>query len=169
MSCQHIGRSAISNSGNFNRRLAAATIALACTLAAGPALAGPPFETDDPEPVQPGHWEVYTFTAGAIGSHDATGLGPSLEVNYGAAPNLQLHLIATTAYDAPGGSPAAFGIGDTELGMKYRFINPGKDDWYPEVGIFPLVELPTGKASRNLGAGHPRQVCCAKPHDEGRI
>jgi hypothetical protein len=115
--------------------------------------AGPPFETDDPEPVDLGHWEVYTFSAGAIGSHDATGLGPSLEVNYGAAPNLQLHLIATTAFDAPTGSRAVFDIGDTELGAKYRFISPGKDDWYPEVGIFPLVELPSGKASRNLGSG----------------
>lgn len=119
----------------------------------GQAWAGPPFETDDPEPVDLGHWEVYTFSAGAVGNHDATGLGPSLEVNYGAAPNLQLHLIATTAYDVPTQNAAAFGIGDTELGAKYRVINPGKDDWYPEVGIFPLVELPSGKASRNLGAG----------------
>jgi hypothetical protein len=117
------------------------------------AWAGPPFETDDPEPVEPGHWEVYTFSAGAVGNHDATGLGPSLEVNYGAAPNLQLHLIATTAYDAPSGSPAAVGVGDTEFGMKYRLINPGEHDWYPEIGVFPLVELPSGKASRNLGAG----------------
>jgi hypothetical protein len=117
------------------------------------ARAGPPFETDDPEPVETGHWEVYVFSAGAIGAHGSTGLGPSLEVNYGAAPNLQLHLIAPTAYDAPAGSPAVFGIGDTELGAKYRLINPGEHDWYPQIGIFPLVELPSGKASRNLGAG----------------
>ena len=132
-----------------------ASVALALALFAAPqmAWAGPPFETDDPEPVDRGHWEVYIFSAGSIGSHDTTGLGPSLEVNYGAAANLQLHLIATTAYDAPSGSAAAFGVGDTELGAKYRFINPGKDDWYPEVGVFPLIELPSGNASRNLGAG----------------
>ncbi len=29
-----------------------------------PALAGPPFVTDDPEPVELGHWEVYGFSAG---------------------------------------------------------------------------------------------------------
>src|SRR5579863_6691086 len=95
----------------FGHALAAASL-LSCAFAAAPAWAGPPFETDDPEPVELGHWEIYTFSAGAIGSHDATGLGPSLEVNYGAAPNLQLHLIATTAYDAPSGGTAAFGVGD---------------------------------------------------------
>jgi hypothetical protein len=128
--------------------------ALACAISAGPAVAGPPFITDDPEPVDPGHWEVYTFSAGAIDAHDATGVGPSIEVNYGAAPNLQLHLIANTAYDLPRGGPDEFGLGDTELGAKYRFITPGKDDWYPQVGVFPLVELPTGQARRGLGAGY---------------
>jgi hypothetical protein len=118
------------------------------------ARAGPPFITDDPEPVDLGHWEVYAFSAGAIDAHDATGDGPSIEMNYGAAPNLQLHLIANLAYDLPQGGPNQFGVGDTELGAKYRFINSGKGDWYPEVGVFPLVELPTGDAKHGLGAGY---------------
>jgi hypothetical protein len=46
------------------------------------------------------------------------------------------------------------GIGDTELGVKYRLIDPGKSDWWPQVGVFPLVEIPTGDAKRNLGAGY---------------
>ena len=36
---------------------------------------------------------------------------------------------------------------------KLRFIKPDDDDWYPQVGIFPLVEIPTGDARRGLGAG----------------
>ena len=36
------------------------------------ALAGPPFITDDPEPVDPGHWEVYAFSAGAVDHQAAT-------------------------------------------------------------------------------------------------
>jgi hypothetical protein len=69
-----------------------------------PALAGPPFITDDPEPVDLGHWEVYGFSAGAGGHGDTTGLGPSMEVNYGAGPGLQLHLIGGFSYDdQPGG------------------------------------------------------------------
>ncbi|HXQ10021.1 MAG TPA: hypothetical protein VN805_03375 [Caulobacteraceae bacterium] len=118
------------------------------------ALAGPPFITDDPEPVDQGHWEVYAFSDGAFDAGAATGVGPSIEVNYGAAPGLQLHLIGNLAYDAPAGQPRQYGLGDTELGAKYRFNNPGKDDWCPEVGIFPLVELPTGNAKRGLGGGY---------------
>ena len=117
------------------------------------ARAGPPFITDDPEPVDTGHWEVYAFSDGAFDAHDATGVGPSVEVNYGAAPNLQVHLIANLAYEFPSGAPGEFGLGDTELGVKYRLLDPGKDDWWPEVGVFPLVELPTGQARRGLVAG----------------
>jgi hypothetical protein len=128
-------------------------IALAC-FASTAAHAGPPFFTDDPEPVDLGHWEVYAFSDGAFERGSATGVGPSVEVNYGAAPNLQLHVVGNLAYDAPAGQPRQYGIGDTELGVKFRFINPGKDDWYPEIAIFPLVELPTGNAKRGLGAGY---------------
>ena len=110
--------------------------------------------TDDPEPVELGHWEVYGFSAGALGRHDVSGLGPSLEVNYGAAPNLQLHMIAGLAYDDPSGSGLRMGVSDTELGAKYRFLTPGDDDWWPQVGIFPLVEVPTGSSERGLGAGY---------------
>jgi hypothetical protein len=125
----------------------------AAFLAAAPARAGPPFITDDPEPVDLGHWEVYVFSAGAIGPGDASGLAPAIEVNYGAAPDLQLHVIADAAYDEPSGGHGEMGLGDTELGAKYRFITPSKDDWWPQVGVFPLIEVPTGNAKRGLGAG----------------
>jgi hypothetical protein len=135
-------------------RSAAACLAAAALTASPPSWAGPPFITDDPEPVELGHWEVYAFSAGAVGAADASGLGPSIEVNYGAAPNLQLHIISGMAYDDPSGQGARLGASDTELGFKYRFINPGEEDWYPQVGIFPLIEIPTGNASRGLGAGY---------------
>jgi hypothetical protein len=136
-------------------RSASAAFLLAAALAAAPtARAGPPFITDDPEPVDLGHWEVYAFSAGATGRGDTSGVGPSIEVNYGAAPNLQLHFIGNMAYDEPSGGRAVMGLGDTELGAKYRFVTPAKDDWFPQAGVFPLVEIPTGDANRNLGAGY---------------
>ena len=46
----------------------------------------------------------------------------------------------------------ARGYGDTELGVKYRFIQ--ETDTLPQIGIFPMVELPTGNADRGLGSGH---------------
>jgi hypothetical protein len=118
------------------------------------ASAGPPFITDDPEPVDYGHWEIYGFSAGADRASDFTGVGPSVEINYGAAPELQLHLILNSAFDTPARQNAQWGLGDTELGVKYRFLNPGADDWFPEIGVFPLLEVPTGDTRRALGLGH---------------
>ncbi len=122
--------------------------------AEGVAWAGPPFLTDDPEPVDPGHWEVYGFTQVTEVRGNASGVAPGLEVNYGLASNLQIHMIAPLAMDHPDGRPETFGLGDIELGAKYRFIQ--ETDASPQVGIFPLLELPTGAASHGLGAGYTR-------------
>lgn len=118
------------------------------------ALAGPPFITDDPEPVELHHWEVYIASIGSMnkegGDRDTFATLPHLEVNYGAIPELQLHVIAPLAIDNSNGS-LHYGYGDTELGFKYRFIK--ESDYIPQVGIFPLVELPTGNANEGLGNG----------------
>jgi hypothetical protein len=132
----------------------ACLFALAVALAPQGVLAGPPFRTDDPEPVDYQHWEVYGFSTATGVAGDASGILPGVEVNYGAAPNLQLHLIAPLAFDAPGGAGMRNGYGDTELGAKYRFVDEDADGWRPQIGIFPLIEAPTGDAHQNLGTGH---------------
>jgi hypothetical protein len=114
-------------------------------------LAGPPFLTDDPEPVEQRHWEVYLGSQLARDQGDWSGTAPHLEVNYGAAPELQLHLIAPLAFSAPHGESTQYGYGDTELGAKYRFLT--ETESRPQAGIFPLVELPTGDDNRDLGGG----------------
>jgi hypothetical protein len=123
---------------------------------AGAAHAGPPFITDDPEPVDLGHWEVYGFSTGTHVQGDSSGVLAGMEVNYGAAPNLQLHVIVPLAYDAPTLGSTQLGLGDVELGAKYRFITPGEKDWFPQVGVFPLMEVPTGNPDRGLGDGKTR-------------
>lgn len=119
--------------------------------AEAPVWAGPPFLTDDPEPVDLGHWEVYGFTQVTEVRDNASGVEPGLEINYGLAPNLQIHMIAPLAVDHPEGRHDTFGLGDIELGAKYRFIQ--ETDGSPQVGMFPLLELPTGDAGHGLGAG----------------
>lgn len=116
------------------------------------AWAGPPFLTDDPEPVDFQHWEVYLGSQFEHSSDGAGGTLPHVEVNYGALPNLQLHLIAPVAFDAPSGASRQSGYGDTELGAKYRLLDEAEGR--PQVGVFPLVELPTGDSARGLGSGH---------------
>jgi hypothetical protein len=115
------------------------------------ACAGPPYQTDDPEPVEYRHWEFYLASQYELTHDGATGTAPHVEINYGAMPNLQLHLIAPLAYSRPSGGPTQYGGGDVELGAKLRFVREGKR--MPMVGTFPLVELPTGSEARGLGTG----------------
>ena len=69
------------------------------------ATAGPPFRTDDPEPVDYKHWEFYSFSTGTRISGDTSGILPGFEFNYGLIPNGQLHIVAVTAFDRPAGNP----------------------------------------------------------------
>lgn len=126
---------------------------LVLVFAAGEAWAGPPFQTDDPDPVPLGHYEFYTF-----GASDGTVAGgtdlfvPALEFNWGAVPNVQIHAVLPMDVNfAPGHGPVNYGLTDTELGVKYRFVQEGKHR--PEIGTFPFIELPSGSAARGLGVG----------------
>jgi hypothetical protein len=123
----------------------------------GTALAGPPFRTDDPEPVEYQHWEVYGFTAGTHVRGETAGTLPGVEVNYGALPDLQLHVIVPFAFDKLSGSHTHWGLGDTEFGAKYRFVDEDEEGWMPQIGTFPMFEAPTGSERRGLGSGHPRE------------
>ena len=113
--------------------------------------AGPPFLTDDPEPVDYRHWEAYLFASGDRADGGAAANGPAVEFNYGVRPDTQLHLVVPAASFTPAGGPTASGLGDTEFGVKYRFLHETADA--PQVGVFPLVELPTGSSGRGLGNG----------------
>jgi hypothetical protein len=126
---------------------------LIALFACSAAVAGPPFQTDDPDPVAYQHFEMYAF-----GLSDSTTTGgttlefPSYELNYGVVPNVQLHaVVPIVASLPPSGGTAHYGIGDIELGAKIRFVKETK--LLPEVGIFPFVELPSGSASKGLGVG----------------
>ena len=119
-----------------------------------PALAGPPYSTDDPQPVDFHHWEAYLVGTWNREGTGTTGDAPHIEVNFGAAPNLQLHVIAPLSYSRALRGGSTYGPGDVELGMKYRFVE--ETDSRPQIGAFPLVELPSGDASRGLGDGSVR-------------
>ena len=123
-------------------------VALVALIFSGAAFAGPPFQTDDPEPVPFHHYEAYLFTIVDHSTGETFSQLPAVEFNVGAAPNLQLHMIVPGAYLHPEG---AYGIGDIELGAKYRFVKESSQT--PEIGVFPLIELPTGNASLGLGNG----------------
>lgn len=124
-------------------RLAALLLALA-----SPAAAGPPFLTDDPAPTDTGRWEVYAPALDAAGKGRDYDGALGVELNYGAAPDVQVTLGLPVAYvhDADG---FRSGRGDLELSVKYRFFHDEAAGL--SVAVFPAISLPT--AVHGLGDG----------------
>ncbi|MDR3527453.1 MAG: transporter [Rhizomicrobium sp.] len=119
-------------------------LALAC-----PALAGPPFVTDDPQPTDAGHFEIYAFAQGA-GGQDGAGASFGIDFNYGAAPDLQLTAVLPIETDMPKQGPSVSGLGNIELAAKYKFLHQEDFGW--DVAVFPRVFLPS--ASKAVGDQH---------------
>jgi hypothetical protein len=115
-----------------------------------PALAGPPFKTDDPQPVDYLHWEFYIASAQQFMRHETDATCPHIEINYGAISNMQIHLVAPLGY-VHTNEGTHYGYSDTEIGIKYRLID--ETETIPQIGFFPLVEIPTGDEKKQLGNG----------------
>jgi Putative MetA-pathway of phenol degradation len=128
------------------RAIALLVLGVACTAA----FAGPPFLTDDPEPVDLHHVEVMVIdqqTRAVIGSAGSV----SGEANVGCAAETQCHLALPIAFNIRAGGHPHAGLGDVELGVKYRFFNRLDDGW--SAAVYPTLELPTGDTGQGLGNG----------------
>jgi hypothetical protein len=113
-------------------------------------LAGPPFKTDDPQTVDYLHWEFYLASAQQFLRHETDATYPHIEINYGVIPNIQVHLVAPLGY-VHTSEGTHYGYSDTEIGVKYRIIE--ETETTPQLGFFPLIEIPTGNESKQLGNG----------------
>jgi hypothetical protein len=120
--------------------------ALACILlgCASAAVAGPPYLTDDPEPTDAGHWEIYAFSA-AEGRRSTIDADAGFDLNYGAAKGVQLTATVPLNFSHAPRDGWKGGAGDLELGIKYRFFN---DEAHGvSAAIFPRAILPTASHS----------------------
>jgi hypothetical protein len=121
---------------------------------------GPPFQTDDPVPVDYQHYEFYIF-GGVDGTPaEIDSIGPAFEFNWGAIPRVQLHAIlpwggvfpSNNPVFLPGGTgPTSFGLTDMELGVKLAIIKQTRN--FPQIGSFTMFEIPTGNYDKGLGVG----------------
>lgn len=134
-------------------------VALALALATGaPALAGPPYVTDDPQPTDRGHWEIYTFATAAHTPGDTAGEA-GIDLNYGAAKDLQLTAVLPAAFDVADRSRV--GMGSVELAAKLKVLHQQSDGI--DLAIFPRLFLPSPEA--RFG---PRRVNLLLPVWAGR-
>ena len=60
--------------------------------------AGPPFSTDDAEPTDTGHWEIYNFAAGADDMGRTEGQA-GLDLNYGGYKDIQFTAVIPLDYE----------------------------------------------------------------------
>lgn len=114
----------------------------AALLIAAPAVtyAGPPYVTDDPQPTDYQHYEVYFFDGGTAVKGD-TASEAGIDFNYGGAPNLQLTAVIPVEFDNPAGADSTYGLGNIQLAAKYRFLHAEDIGW--DVSVFPRVFLPS--------------------------
>lgn len=115
------------------------------------AFAGPPFVTNDPDPPEPGQWEInlpWTLRRGRDGS--ASGELVTVDVNYGYGPYTQLSIELPVPYSLPAEGGLHFGAGDVLFEYKRRFGLDARAEYF---GVNPQLTLPMGDAARGLGAG----------------
>jgi len=113
--------------------------------------AGPPFVTHDPDPPEPGQWEInlpWSMERNRNGS--ASGEWVRVDINYGYDAYTQLSIEMPMPYKFPAGGGLHFGAGYVLLEYKRRF---GTDAGVGYFGFNPELTLPTGDATRGLGAG----------------
>ena len=110
-----------------------------------PIYSGPPFDTDDPEPVNFKHWEYYISSINTRQIGIWSGTAPHIELNYGLIQNVQVHLLLPLNYIGSQQHSSSFGYADTEFGIKFRFVQESEHS--PQIGTFPILEIPTIKNS----------------------
>src|SRR5215469_10680973 len=123
-----------------------------------PVQAQMPFYTDDPEVTAPGtlHFEFFN-EFDALQSSELPNLRQNtanFKLNYGLPYDLELDLDAPylSIYRAPGTQGAA-GIGDTNLGLKWKIRSASPGSHVPALATTLYIEFPTGNERQQLGSG----------------
>ncbi|MBS0384700.1 MAG: hypothetical protein JSS00_05055 [Proteobacteria bacterium] len=116
---------------------------------ATPVAAGPPYFSDDPVPTDYRHFEIYALAAGSH-THNSDSGAAGIDFNYGATPDLQLTAVFPVEFEHGRDGPLAAGVGNVELGAKFRILNQERFGW--DVAVFPRAFLPS--LSDRLGARH---------------
>jgi hypothetical protein len=126
----------------MSHRTAQFTTLVACALPTA-VFAGPPYVTDDPDPTEPGHYEIYLFAAGTRTQEGRDGAA-GLDISYGAQPDLQWSLTVPVAYENQNAGPLIGGVGNVEVAAKYRILHEETDGI--SLSVFPRVFLPSASA-----------------------
>lgn len=133
-----------------------ATVALCCAsslaLMAGRAHAqgGPPLITDDPGTPGAGRWEINLGFTIEKSRSETFFEAPILDINYGLGERIQFkYEVPWLILDEEGGG-ARSGLGDSQIGVKYRFLDEERHG--VSMSIYPQLSFnnPTSSDERGL-------------------
>jgi hypothetical protein len=124
----------------------------------------PPLQTEDTETPGAGNLEINLVAQGESGGGEHRYALPLLDINYGVGDALQFSysipytFVRHAGIDANGAEEitSANGIGDSSLGLKYRFYD--NTDTGISLAIEPQVEFRTPGAKRSVSEGRTTTV-----------
>ena len=125
-----------------------------CTTPALRGAGSPPFITDDPGTPGDGHWEINlgVTTEQRPGLH-VTEL-PLLDLNYGIGDRLQIKYEAPYLWQSETQTSAVSGLGNSALGVKWRFFDAGGKGLL--ASVYPQFEFNNpGSSSSDRGLVQP--------------
>ncbi len=112
---------------------------------------GPPLITDDPGTPGDGLWEVnVAFSVEKTSEKEWFFEAPLLDINYGVGENIQLKFEVPWVFSHEEGESTRNGLGNSELGVKWRFLD--QEDHYVDMSVYPQFSFnnPTSSADRGL-------------------
>ena len=146
-------------------KAAAFTLIPAIALAQG----GPPFRSDDPDTPGNRHWEVNLGFIGERSPFGGTYSTPDIDINYGLGNRIQLKYEVPLGIQETRGesSHVAAGLGDSLLGVKYRFYQrhsrthfqpDGEREVKFSLSTYPqlLLDHPTRSVARGIAESAPQ-------------
>jgi hypothetical protein len=121
-------------------RLGVAVPALLWTATTSPVHAQQ-YVTDDPEIVDPGHFEVIAFASRTKEADGASGTA-GLDLAVGIARNLELSAVLPIDHEGEGWGRGQ--VGDIEVGITWLVAHQREGSLIPDVAFAPSILLPTG-------------------------
>jgi hypothetical protein len=110
-------------------------------IVAGPAFAGPPLLTDDPDTPGDKNWEINVAFIIDKTNTEAVFQTPLLDLNYGVGDNIQLKYEVPLQIQHEQGIGTQSGLGNSLVGVKWRFVDEEK--FGVNVSTYPQLEFNT--------------------------
>lgn len=145
-----------SSTATIRSRCLAGALLLIAISGSAVAQGGPPMITDDPFTVGSNNWEINLLPAIERTRSGSLYEIPNVDVNYGVGNRIQLKFEVPWVVRKDSGQNAESGLGNTGIGMRYRFIDESRYGF--AMSTYPAFEFSGSASSVRRGvAGGGRQ------------